>query len=178
MRWCFALFGVKIARRAFHLQVVESEELRARGEEQSLREIELLPQRGRILDRTGNELAGSAQFDSISCNPRVLLRIAEGPQRLAKALGMNPRQLQRTLEAARTRSFAWVRRTVTPEESTRVKALALSGVHIRKEPKRIYPRSETVATVIGHANVDGKGVEGVEKAFEEHLRGSPTRLRA
>ena len=171
-----ALCGIKVARRAFHLQVVESEELRTRGEEQSLREIELYSQRGRILDRNGMELAGSAQFDSVSCNPRVLLQIADGPARLAKALGMDGRQLRRSLEASRGRFFAWVRRTVTPAESARVKALNLPGVNLRKEPKRIYPRNEIAATVIGHANVDGKGVEGVEKAFEEYLRGSPTRL--
>jgi cell division protein FtsI (penicillin-binding protein 3) len=170
------LCGVKVARRAFHLQVVESEELRVRGEEQSLREIELKSQRGRILDRNGMELAGSAQFDSVSCNPRVLLPIPDGPARLARALGMDPRQLRRSLETSPGPFFSWVRRTVTPEESARVKALNLPGVNLRKEPKRIYPRNEIAATVIGHANVDGKGVEGVEKAFEEYLRGSPTRL--
>jgi cell division protein FtsI (penicillin-binding protein 3) len=170
------VLGIKVARRAFFLQVVQSEELRARGEEQSLREIELLSQRGRILDRNGMELAGSAQFDSVSCNPRVLLQIPDGPARLARALGMDGRQLRRSLEASPGRFFSWVRRTVTPAESARVKALALPGVNLRKEPKRIYPRNEIAATVIGHANVDGKGVEGVEKAFEEYLRGSPTRL--
>jgi cell division protein FtsI (penicillin-binding protein 3) len=171
-----ALCGIKVARRAFHLQVVESEELRARGEEQSLREIELYSQRGRILDRNGMELAGSAQFDSVSCNPRVLLQVADGPAKLAKALGMDARQLRRSLEASRSRFFAWVRRTVTPEEGARVRALALPGVNLRKEPKRVYPRNEIAATVIGHANVDGKGVEGVEKAFEDYLHGEPMRL--
>lgn len=171
-----ALCGIKVARRAWQLQVVESEELRARAEEQSLREIELLPQRGRILDRNGNELAGSALFDSVSCNPRVLLHVPDGPERLARALGMDGKQLRRTLEAARTRYFAWVRRTVSREESERVKKLALPGVNLRREPKRIYPRGEIAATVIGHVNVDGKGVEGVEKAFDEALRGVPTRL--
>jgi cell division protein FtsI (penicillin-binding protein 3) len=172
-----ALCGFKIARRAFHLQVVQSEELRTRGEEQSLREIELRPQRGRILDRLGNELAGSAQFDSVSCNPRVLLQSADGPEKLAKALGMDRRQLRRQLEAGRSRYFMWVKRTVPPEDSARVKGLALPGVNLRREPKRIYPRNEIAATVIGHANVDGKGVEGIERAFEEQLRGTPTRLQ-
>ncbi len=176
---CAALLGlcaVKVARRAYHLQVEKSEELRARGEEQSLREIELLPERGRILDVEGNELAGSAQFDSVSCNPRVLLRVPGGPARLAHALGMDPKLLLRTLEGARRRPFAWVRRTVSPDDSARVKALELPGVHLRKEPKRIYPRDEIAATVIGHANVDGKGVDGVEKAFDSYLRGTPMTL--
>jgi cell division protein FtsI (penicillin-binding protein 3) len=172
-----ALLGIKVARRAFHLQVVQSEELRARGEEQSLREIELRPQRGRILDRLGNELAGSAQFDSVSCNPRVLLQQPEGPEKLAKALGMDKRQLRRTLEGGRSRYFMWVKRTVPPEDSAKVKALAIPGVNLRREPKRIYPRNEIAATVIGHSNVDGKGVEGVERAFDGALRGTPTFLQ-
>jgi cell division protein FtsI (penicillin-binding protein 3) len=171
-----ALAGIKVARRAFHLQLVQSEELRARAEDQSMREIELLPQRGRILDRRGNELAGSALFDSVACNPRVLLKVPEGPERLAAALSMDKKQLRRSLEAVRTRPFAWVRRTVSPDDGGRVRALNLPGVHMRREPKRVYPRNEIAATVIGHANVDGKGVEGVERAFDAVLRGTPTRL--
>ncbi|HEY0706576.1 MAG TPA: penicillin-binding protein 2, partial [Polyangia bacterium] len=171
-----AVAGIKVARRAFHLQIVQSEELRARSDDQSLREIELLPQRGRILDRRGNELAGSALFDSVSCNPRVLLKVPDGPERLAAALGMDKKQLRRSLEAVKTRPFAWVRRTVSPDDGGKVRALNLPGVNLRREPKRVYPRNEIAATVIGHANVDGKGVEGVERAFDSALRGTPTRL--
>jgi cell division protein FtsI (penicillin-binding protein 3) len=175
----FALFALAIARRAIVLQVEQSDLLRERAEDQSIRQIELRPQRGRILDRNGHELASTANLDSVSCNPRVLLSVPGGVKRLAAALRMEAAPLERALERAgeARRYFAWVKRTVSPEESERVRALGLAGVRLTHEPARIYPGKELGAAVIGYANIDGKGVEGIEKAFDSFLRGTRTQLR-
>jgi cell division protein FtsI (penicillin-binding protein 3) len=168
----FVLLGLcaLVGRRALELQVEQAEELKGRAEDQYLQQIELRPQRGRILDRHEHELASTAQFDSVSCNPRQLLAIDGGVKRLAQALGMDARALRRSLEGKRF--FAWVKHTVPAEESARVKALGLPGVELRKEFKRVYPGGALGATVIGHANMDGRGIEGAELAFDERLRGS------
>ena len=66
-----------VGKRAFNLQVARRGPVCARmAEEQYLREIELPPRRGRILDRNGAELASTADVDSIYCNPRQLARPA------------------------------------------------------------------------------------------------------
>jgi cell division protein FtsI (penicillin-binding protein 3) len=175
----FALFALAIARRAIVLQVEQADVLRERAEDQSFRQIDIRPQRGRILDRNGHELASTAELDSISCNPRVLLSVAGGVKRLAAALRMEAQPLQRSLERASEgrRYFAWIKRTVSPEESARIKALALPGVRLTREPARIYPQKELGAAVIGHANIDGKGMEGIEKAYDGFLRGTRTQVR-
>ena len=49
---------IAVGKRAFNLQVREADRLRAMAEEQYLREIELPPRRGRILDRNGADLDG------------------------------------------------------------------------------------------------------------------------
>jgi cell division protein FtsI (penicillin-binding protein 3) len=168
-----------IAQRAFVLQVEQAGLLRERAEDQSLREIEVRPHRGRILDRKGQELASTAALDSVSCNPRVLLSVPGGVRRLAAALQLEAGPLERTLERASEarRYFAWIERTVSPEESARVRALGLPGVRLTREPARIYPHKDLGAPVLGHTNIDGKGVEGVEKAFDSYLRGTAGRLR-
>jgi cell division protein FtsI (penicillin-binding protein 3) len=171
----FVVLGIHVGKRAFQLQVNESEELRARAEEQHGRLIEVRPERGRILDRRGNELAATALHDSISCNPRQLLAVPSGVERLAAVLRMDARALARSLEGKRY--FAWVKRTVSAEESARVRALGLPGVRFDRESKRHYPAKESGATVIGHSNIDGVGIEGAERAFDSLLRGSGTRLQ-
>ncbi len=40
------------------------------------------------------------------------------------------------------------------------------------EARRYYPNRELAAHLLGFANIDGEGIEGLELAFEEHLRGS------
>ncbi len=170
----FAALAVLIGRRAYDLQVRQGDKLRSWAEDNYLKEIELAPQRGRIFDRNGKELASTAQFDSVFCNPRQLAGIPDAPRRLAKALSMDARELKKTLTSRR--AFAWIRRKVTPQEAAAVKALGLPGVVIKKEPGRFYPFNELASTVVGHAGIDGKGLEGVELAFEKYLHGAGSQV--
>ena len=159
-----------VGKRAFNLQVREAERLRAMAEEQYLREVELPPRRGRILDRNGAELASTADVDSIYCNPRRLPDPVDAARRLAKVLGMDRRELEKKLE--QRRFFAWVKRKVTPDEAAAVKALALPGVAFVREPRRFYPNRSLAATVMGLSGSDGRGLDGVELALDKQLTGT------
>jgi cell division protein FtsI (penicillin-binding protein 3) len=174
-----ALFGIGllalaivVGRRSFQLQVRESAQLREWAENNYLREIEIAPRRGRILDRKGNEFASSADLDSVYCNPRQLAFVLDASRKLAKALRMDERELDKNLASKQAQYFAWVKRRVTPDESKAVVALGLPGVGTRKEPRRVYPNGALAATVVGHSGLDGKGLEGVELGFEKALHGT------
>jgi cell division protein FtsI (penicillin-binding protein 3) len=164
-----ALF-VAVGKRAFNLQVREAERLRAMAEEQYLREVELPPRRGRILDRNGAELASTADVDSIYCNPRRLPDPADAARRIARVLGMDRRELEKKL--GQRRFFTWVKRRATPDEVAAVKALALPGVAFVREPRRFYPNRSLAATVMGLAGSDGRGLDGVELALDKQLSGT------
>jgi cell division protein FtsI (penicillin-binding protein 3) len=174
-----ALFGVAllglalvVGRRAIQLQVHESAQLREWAENNYLREIEIAPRRGRILDHRGNELASTADLDSVFCNPRRLAHVPGAAAKLASALRLDRREIERTLEGRQSQYFAWLKRRVTPEESGAVSALGLPGVGTRREPRRVYPNGALAATVIGHAGLDGNGLEGVELGFDKALHGT------
>jgi cell division protein FtsI (penicillin-binding protein 3) len=106
----------------------------------------------------------------VFCNPRQLA--ADAVPRLAKAVHLDPGELDKTIAAKKTLYFAWVKRRVSPQESAAALALGLPGVSVRKEPRRVYPNGELASTVIGHAGLDGRGLEGVELEYDEALRGS------
>jgi cell division protein FtsI (penicillin-binding protein 3) len=169
-----ALLGLAllVGRRAIQLQVRESAQLREWAENNYLREIEIAPRRGRILDRKGHELASTADLDSVYCNPRQLAFVPGANQKLAKALHIDLRELDRSLASKKEQYFSWVKRRVSPEEARAVAALELPGVGMRKEPRRVYPNGALAATVVGHAGLDGKGLEGVELGFEKALHGT------
>jgi len=166
------VLGGLIARRAFQLQIREADQLRGWAENNYLKETQIAPRRGRILDRKGEELASTAELDSVYCNPRQLAYVDGGPRQLAKALHMDPRELDKILAAKSTQFFAWLKRRVTPSESAAVSALKIPGVGMRKEPRRVYPRGELAATIIGHAGLEGSGLDGVELSLDSHLRGT------
>ena len=48
-----------------------------------------------------------------------------------------------------------------------------AGVHLRRETRRYYPTGEISAHLVGNTNIDGSGIEGVERAFNEWLSSTP-----
>src|SRR5690606_2769150 len=69
------------------------------------------------------------------------------------------------------RGFLWLDRRVDPGVADEVRALALRGISLRQESRRYYPNRELAGQVLGIVNIDGEGVDGIERAFDEHLRG-------
>ena len=72
--------------------------------------------------------------------------------------------------------FAWVARRVTPEVSTRVRALNLKGVYFQKEFQRFYPNSDIAAQALGYVGIDDNGLGGLEQKFDARLHGTPGRV--
>ncbi|MBX3250206.1 MAG: penicillin-binding protein 2, partial [Myxococcales bacterium] len=163
-----------VTRRAYELQVERAPALREMAEEQYLRSVRLAPKRGAILDRHGAELAVSVDVDSVWASPREIQREGGDPSqivaRLAELLEIDRERVERRLRS--DRFFVWVKRHVTPETAARVREAALPGVHIEREARRFYPNRELAAHVLGFANIDGVGIEGLELSLEERLRGS------
>jgi cell division protein FtsI (penicillin-binding protein 3) len=44
---------------------------------------------------------------------------------------------------------------------------------LRDESRRFYPAGHVAANLIGFTNIDGQGIEGVEKALTHNFRGKP-----
>jgi cell division protein FtsI (penicillin-binding protein 3) len=166
-----SLFAL-VTYRAYVLQVVESERLTSVAEEQYLKDVELPPKRGRILDRNGAELAASAEVDSVHVNSRLLLagdRTGEVARALAEPLHMDRHELEKKLRVPRY--FTWLKRRILPEEARAVRELQLPGVYLDKEPRRYYPSRGLAGPVLGWAGMDARGQEGIELQFDRWLRG-------
>jgi cell division protein FtsI (penicillin-binding protein 3) len=163
-----------VTRRAYDLQVSRAPLLREMAEEQYLRDVRLSPKRGTIYDRHGAELAVSVDVGSAWANPRELARQGRDPVETARLLGtvLDIDEAQIATRLSSDRYFVWVKRRLTPQQATRVRALSIPGVHMEREARRYYPNRELASHVLGFANVDGEGIEGLELALDEELRGS------
>jgi cell division protein FtsI (penicillin-binding protein 3) len=150
------------------------------AEDQHLRHLRVSPRRGAIYDRHGAELAVSADVDSVYANPRRLRAMAQDPttvaRSIAKVLDVDPQQLAKRLGA--DRYFVWIERRVTPNEATRIRELDIPGIELTTEARRYYPNRHLAAHLIGFADIDGRGIEGIELAYEDRLRGSDRRVEA
>ena len=177
---CVMCVAVLVVVRAFHVQISTGDRLREMAEDQHLRHIRVSPRRGAIYDRHGAELAVSADVDSVYANPRRLKAMEQDPstvaRRIAKILDVDPRRLAKRLGA--NRYFVWIERQVTPHEATRIRELDIPGIELMTEARRYYPNRHLAAHLVGFADIDGRGIEGIELAYEDRLRGSDRRVEA
>ncbi len=158
-----------LAARAAHLSVIDRRGVE-RGHAQTRRVITLMPERGIIVDRNGVELALSLDAASVYAIPSELPDVDAGARRLAGALHADAGAMIGRLRDHP--SFLFVERWVDAEQAARVRALALPGVGILEEPRRVYPHKGLAAHLVGFANIDGVGVRGIEQQEDAWLRGT------
>ncbi len=163
---CFAL----VTGRMFQLQVLKKEQLYRLAAQQQHAQIPLVPKRGTIFDRKGNELAVSVEVDSVYADPEQV----SDPERTARILGgllpIDPGELKKRFKGKG--SFEWVQRKITPKEAEEIKAQRLAGISFVKENKRFYPNAHLAAHVIGFVGLDSKGLEGIETQYDTLLNGN------
>ena len=160
-----------LAARAVHIQVLANDFYQRQGEVRFARTLALPANRGRIIDRNGLILASSVPAPSIWAIPEDVPR--DNPaalKQLAKLLDMPLSSLQRKLETE-DKTFVWIKRQVDESVGKQIEALGLKGIYQRKEYRREHPEGEATAHVVGFTNIEDKGQEGIELAFDAELAG-------
>lgn len=163
--------------RAYQLQVVQRDFLTREGDRRALREIAVPAHRGAILDRSGQPLALSAPVESIWAVPAALLDAPAYVPPLAKLLGMKAGELKSLLSERRARQFVYLQRQMSPADADRVMRLAAPGVFSQREYRRFYPAGEVAGQLVGFCDIDGRGQEGLEAAYERTLSGTAGQRR-
>ncbi|NLQ18478.1 penicillin-binding protein 2 [Marinomonas sp. M1K-6] len=171
--------------RLFYLTVVDKAFLQNQGEIRAVRTEVIPATRGMILDRRGEPLAVSTPTWTIIANPKALWKLSSDPllgigpeveiARLASVMGVGRTWLQERFEANKNRSFMYLRRQIPPHEADAIMAANVVGVSKTKEYKRFYPAGEVASHVVGFTNIDDKGQEGIELAYDKALVGQPGR---
>jgi cell division protein FtsI (penicillin-binding protein 3) len=185
----FLLAFALLAVRAGQLQVLENERLVHEGEERHLRTVTLSAHRGSIRDRHGEYLALSTPVDSIWVDAKVLLEHehddANGAagaglvahdaelETLARTLGLEHDRLVQRVTMRSSMRFVYLRRHLAPSRAASVLRLGIPGVHSRREYRRYYPANEVTSHVLGFTDIDDRGIEGLELAFDHWLAGEP-----
>lgn len=165
----FTLFFLAVVGRGYWLQVVDSEATVARSRRQYQRIIPLTPRRGAIYDRNGAELARSTSVDSVFAEPFRIQNVDEAVRELAPILRMKFASLRKKLTS--NRRFVWLERKVQPDESARIRRLDLEGIAFTKEHQRYYPNGGLAAQLLGFTGLDPKGLEGLERFYDNQLLG-------
>ncbi|EWC41050.1 penicillin-binding protein 2 [Pseudomonas stutzeri] len=168
-----ALLVGAIVWRIVDLQVMDQGFLKGQGDARSVRHIPIPAHRGLITDRNGEPLAVSTPVTTLWGNPKELQAARARWPELARALGQDAASLSERLQSQASREFTYLVRGLTPEQGQEVLDLKIPGVYAQEEFRRFYPAGEVAAHVVGFTDIDDRGREGMELAYDEWLAGVP-----
>jgi cell division protein FtsI (penicillin-binding protein 3) len=165
-----ALGFAVLAGRAAYIQVVGNDFYQKQGQVRFARTLELPASRGRIMDRNGLVLAYNVPAPSFWAIPEDVQASPAQLAELARLLEVPLADLKHRL-SDEDKTFVWLKRQVDEPVAKQIAALGIKGIYQRAGYKRQYPDGEAAAHVVGFANVENIGQEGVELAFDKQLAG-------
>ncbi|MDO2948234.1 penicillin-binding transpeptidase domain-containing protein [Aeromonas simiae] len=173
-------FGGLILRLAW-IQVIDPDRLRQEGDMRSLRTTETQAVRGMVTDRNGEQLAVSVPVEAVWADPKTVhesgaIANERAWQALSEVLKVDIKTLKNRIANPKKR-FVYLQRQVTPAVAEYIKGLKLGGVYLRPESRRFYPTGEISAHLVGVTNIDGHGIEGIERSYNDWLTATPGEMR-
>jgi cell division protein FtsI (penicillin-binding protein 3) len=131
--------------------------------------------RADIVDRNGALLATNLDSPSLYVNSKLMLQAGEDPERAAQAIttalpDLPPTELRAKLSSGR--SFAYLKRSLTPRQEYAVNNLGIPGIEFSPEERRVYPLGDLAAHAVGYCGVDNVGEAGIERGLNPTIKGA------
>lgn len=165
------LFLLLCIGRLFYIQFFRSNYLISIARKQHNLYVELEPHRGTIYDSHLKPLAVNVSVDSLYASPNEISETNKETiiKQLSPILNLSNAYLREKLE--RKKYFVWLARKISPQQSEAIKGLKIKGIGFIRESKRCYPNFYLASHILGFANLDNEGLEGLELYYDTYLKG-------
>jgi len=167
--WITAVFG-----RVAYLQLFRHGDYLARAARQQRHTLDIYPKRGTIYDRNMHPLAMSVSVQSAFAVPAEIKDRAMAARLLSGALGISAEEIRDKMDSGSP--FVWLKRKLPPAKSEAVESLNLKGIYLQEENQRYYPKRDLAAHVLGFVDVDEKGLGGIEREYDNLIRGKEEKV--
>ncbi|MBM4211232.1 MAG: penicillin-binding protein 2 [Gammaproteobacteria bacterium] len=167
----FLLF-LTLLFRAGYLVTDQREFLLLENQKRVVRQEEVMPTRGMILDRNGLPLAVSKRTYTVSIDPQTAKLSAEHQAMIVEHLNIDPLVIQEALISQKHY------RVLAKQVSVKNK-LALASIpalNFEEHEVRVYPASESAAPLVGFLNGKREGIVGIERYHQASLKGQSGKL--
>ncbi|WP_019909311.1 penicillin-binding transpeptidase domain-containing protein [Paenibacillus sp. HW567] len=193
---CITLFFLVLIARVFWIQILHGEYWQQEAASQWAHKAVIKAVRGEIEDRNGNVLASDVPAYTVVVDPEVIAERGIGEEVIAglnKLLGKPVDQLKKLVEAKddkgkylknrEIRNEGWkISKELADKVDAFNKGLAKehdiqeTGVGLVTEQKRYYPKNTLAAHILGYTDREGNAIMGLEKYFDQQLRGEDGKL--
>ncbi len=118
-----------------------------------------------LVDRNGRMLATDLEVYWAYGDPARVVDVDDAAEKLARVLPDQDIAALRDQLSGKGR-FVWLYRGLTPNQAEAVHRLGLPSVGLMTANQRVYPSGPTGVHVLGHTNIDNRGIAGIEKHID------------
>lgn len=165
---CTLVASILIVRLGY-LMLTKADYYGVKAKELHERERTIKAERGKILDRNGNVLAGNVSVSTISVIHSQVKESEKVISVLSKELGIEEAEIRKKVEKISSREK--IKSNVEKEISDRIRAYKLAGVTVDEDYKRYYEYGTLASKVLGFTGGDNQGIVGLEVSYESLLKG-------
>ncbi len=153
--------------KAVGLQILEHATWAERSRAQMQSSIKVPSYRGSIYDDRGRLLSYSVPQPSLYADAKRVGNPAALAKILSNVLHDSESSLVEKLDSQRR--FVWLKRHMTDKDALWIQAIDTEGLGFMNEYRRFYPYGRLGGQVLGFVGLDGEGLEGLEKKYDELL---------
>ncbi|WP_310741742.1 MULTISPECIES: penicillin-binding protein 2 [unclassified Microbispora] len=160
------------AGRLVQLQGFDSKVLQAKAAQQRVQPETLPARRGSITDAGGHDLAVTVEAREVYVDPKDVDPAKRDlvATTLARELNKPKEEIAAALAKTEQR-YIPLARDVEPPRAKRIMGFELRGVGVKETYRRLYPGNSLAGGLLGFVGVDGRGLEGLESAYDDILAG-------
>ena len=171
----FVLLWSSLFIRSAYLQLIPHKQLSQLKNKLFDRTVLLKPRRGSIYDRKNKELAISIPSQSLFADPSQMEEPYYVAKKLSELFKLSKKSYLKKL-LNKERRFMWIKRHLSEKEVRQVRSWKLKGLYFLKENKRFYTNGTSLSQVLGFTGSEGQGLEGLEKQYDEILKGEAQKV--
>ena len=165
-----AFLFLAVLGQLLYVQMIWGENLQEKAVDQWTREIPVVAERGKIVDRNGIVLADNDDTYSIFVRKRAVSSIEEVSRGLSEALDLPYESVYQRLSESKS-SEVTVKKQVGKEALNKLLEYGFEGVYYARDNSRVYPYGEFLTQVLGFTSADGQGQSGLELYYNKYLQG-------
>jgi len=164
---------IAISSHLFNIQVVKHDIYREIALRQQDKQSSILAERGMIKDRTGKTLsytkmdysyyAGLKQIKTEAIKKKVA-------EKFSKVFGKPENFYLKLMNSDKSR--VCLEKKAPFEKSMMLRDFVVDGLVAEEDYTRVYPEHRLASHVIGYVNQNAEGMNGVEKFFDQNLKGT------
>ncbi|MAL65036.1 MAG: hypothetical protein CMF94_02925 [Candidatus Marinimicrobia bacterium] len=155
--------------RLFQVQILNGSEYKSAVIVQSQTKQIQKPSRGNFFDRDNRPLSRNIFHYTLSANPKEVKNKFELAKEISLVTGKPVEKYIKKLNSKK--SFEYLERNLLRKQIGDLISINYNGLTVEKSFRRFYPHNKIAAQLIGYTNSDNQGISGLEKYFEDLLKG-------